>query len=216
MQLGARGVSVLFSAGDGGVGGSLSDGPECTNFLPTFPSSCPYVTSVGSTYNYAPEVGSSFTSGGFSNVFKTPSWQKAAVRDYMGKLYSKNEYRGIRGRFNKDGRGFPDVSLRGENYQVIVGKRTDALEGTSASTPVFASMIALLNAELGKAGKNSLGYLNPMIYSSHAAKLGVFNDVVNGTNPGCGTNGFGAEAGWDAVTGLGTPKFWQMRKLVGL
>ena len=35
----------------------------------------------------------------------------------------------------------------------------------------------------------------------------AFHDVTNGTNPGCGTDGFPAMPGWDPVTGLGTPNF---------
>jgi tripeptidyl-peptidase-1 len=37
--LGARGVSVLFASGDGGVAGAHAD--ECTQFVPEFPASCP-------------------------------------------------------------------------------------------------------------------------------------------------------------------------------
>lgn len=37
--LGARGVSVLFASGDGGVSGLHYN--ECTTFIPTFPSGCP-------------------------------------------------------------------------------------------------------------------------------------------------------------------------------
>ena len=44
MQLGARGVSIFFSSGDGGVSGSQSQ--SCTTFIPTFPSGCPFLTSV--------------------------------------------------------------------------------------------------------------------------------------------------------------------------
>ena len=43
------------------------------------------------------------------------------------------------------------------------------------------------------------------IYSTTFAE--GFNDVINGTNPGCGTLGFNATKGWDPVTGLGTPNF---------
>ena len=38
----------------------------------------------------------------------------------------------------------------------------------------------------------------------------AFNDIVNGTNPGCGTQGFAAKPGWDPVTGLGTPNFLKL------
>lgn len=60
-QLGVRGVSVISSSGDHGVGGqyeycySNSD-PNREMFVPTFPASCPWVTVVGATAGYQPEV----------------------------------------------------------------------------------------------------------------------------------------------------------------
>ena len=45
----------------------------------------------------------------------------------------------------------------------------------------------------------------PQLYSP--SFVDSFNDVTNGTNPGCGTEGFRASPGWDPVTGLGTPNF---------
>lgn len=39
-QLGARGVSVLFASGDGGVSGNQASN-DCTQFVPVFPASCP-------------------------------------------------------------------------------------------------------------------------------------------------------------------------------
>lgn len=46
-QLGTRGVSILFSSGDTGVGSACqtNDGKNTTRFLPIFPAACPYVTS---------------------------------------------------------------------------------------------------------------------------------------------------------------------------
>ena len=58
-QLGARGVSVFFGSGDEGVGPNgycvSNDGTNSSTFLPQFPSSCPYITSVGATKNFEPE-----------------------------------------------------------------------------------------------------------------------------------------------------------------
>jgi tripeptidyl-peptidase-1 len=45
----------------------------------------------------------------------------------------------------------------------------------------------------------------PALYSPSFAS--AYNDITNGTNPGCGTLGFNATKGWDPVTGLGTPRF---------
>jgi tripeptidyl-peptidase I len=59
-QLGARGVSVLFSSGDAGVGSNgtcvSNDGTNSTRFLAAFPASCPWVTTVGGTANFEPET----------------------------------------------------------------------------------------------------------------------------------------------------------------
>lgn len=48
MKLALRGITLIFSSGDGGVGGAQES--ECTQFIPTFPSTSPYVTSVGGTH----------------------------------------------------------------------------------------------------------------------------------------------------------------------
>ncbi|KAI0919311.1 hypothetical protein AcV5_002265 [Taiwanofungus camphoratus] len=71
-QLGARGVSILFSSGDGGVSGTAFG--ECTAFVPSFPSGCPYITSVGGTTIIGTEVAAPLYSGGFSNYWTTPSY----------------------------------------------------------------------------------------------------------------------------------------------
>ncbi|THH04062.1 hypothetical protein EW145_g5800 [Phellinidium pouzarii] len=206
MQLGARGTSILFASGDGGVSGSQSG--SCSAFLPTFPSGCPFMTSVGATTGVT-ETAADFSSGGFSNFFATPSYQSAAVSSFLSALGSTNS-----GRFNRSGRAFPDVSAQGENVEIVVGGETGTVAGTSCASPIFASVIALLNDRLVAAGKSPLGFLNPFLYS--AAGTAALNDVTSGSNPGCNTNGFTARAGWDPVTGLGTPNFAKLLTAVGL
>jgi tripeptidyl-peptidase-1 len=46
MALGARGISVIYASGDGGVRGGHDVASQCTNntFIPVFPASCPYGT----------------------------------------------------------------------------------------------------------------------------------------------------------------------------
>lgn len=65
-QLGARGVTLLFAAGDNGVGMDgycYSNGDtNSSTFLPIFPGSCPYVTTVGATTNFTLEGKSVYTS----------------------------------------------------------------------------------------------------------------------------------------------------------
>ena len=108
-SLGARGVSVVYAAGDGGVRGTHDTSDQCTNnpFIPVFPASCPFVTAVGSTIGINPERAVNFTSGGFSNLFAQPSYQSAAVASFLETVPS--DFPGV---FNSTGRGFPDVSNR--------------------------------------------------------------------------------------------------------
>jgi len=197
MQLTSRGVSITFASGDGGV--ASTPGVECTGeaFPPTFPT-CPFVTLVGATENVNPEKGAALSAGGFSNYFAQPSYQSSAVATYLTKLGSTNA-----GLFNVSGRAYPDVSAQGERVQVVVAGRVESVGGTSCASPIFSSVIALVNDQLLRAGKPALGFLNPFLYANPQA----FNDITTGNNPGCGTQGFPALAGWDPVTGLGSPNY---------
>lgn len=214
-QLGTRGVSVIFSSGDTGVGSACqtNDGKNTTRFLPIFPASCPYVTSVGGTYRVEPERAVYFSSGGFSDLWDRPAYQDVAVSDYLKQLGSQWE-----GLYNPNGRGFPDVSAQGQGFRVVDQGRTISVGGTSASAPVFASVVSLLNNARIAAGKSSLGFLNPWIYSEGYKGL---NDIVDGGSTGCTGRdiysglpapfvpfaSWNATTGWDPVTGYGTPDF---------
>ncbi|KAI1759386.1 tripeptidyl-peptidase [Hypoxylon sp. FL1150] len=206
MQLGARGVSVLFSSGDSGPGDScIRESDQAPYFQPSFPAGCPYVTSVGATYNVEPEQAVSFSSGGFSSLHAQPAWQADAVNAYLesiGDTYSAY--------FNASNRGFPDVAAQGSRFVVVDKGRTALLSGTSASSPVFAGVVALLNAARKSTGEAPLGFLNPWLYNNSAA----FFDITSGYGSGCSGNSafrngarWNATAGWDPVTGLGTPDF---------
>ncbi|KAJ7167805.1 tripeptidyl peptidase A [Mycena filopes] len=215
-QLGARGVSLMFSSGDGGVGDGdpdpatqeclTNDGLNRTQFIPGFPASCPFVTAVGGTVLF-PERAIDFSGGGFSNYFARPSYQDAAVKGFLSTL-PKGTYSGL---FNPNGRGIPDVAAQSDNFRVFIGGQPFHIGGTSASSPAFTGFVALLNDGRLKKGLPSLGFLNPLLYSKAAQG---FNDITVGNNPGCGTPGFNATKGWDAVTGLGTPDFAKLLKLV--
>ncbi|KAL2067873.1 hypothetical protein VTL71DRAFT_15971 [Oculimacula yallundae] len=208
------------------------DTPATSQFLTNNPpsSSCPYITNVGATKVYPnhtvyePEsacndpVGQPYrvaysSGGGFSNFYPAPSYQLAALETYFEKhapshkSYSGNEnFDKGGGVYNRLGRGIPDVAANGDNIPVFSGNDFAQSGGTSASTPIFASLINRINEQRLNAGKSVLGFLNPALY----ANPGMLNDISNGTNPGCGTEGFRAVEGWDPVTGLGTPKYAKM------
>ncbi|KAK0614377.1 tripeptidyl-peptidase [Immersiella caudata] len=206
MQLGARGVSVIFSSGDSGPGdGCISNINNETMFDPTYPAGCPWVTSVGATIGTKPERAVSYSSGGFSNYFDQPAYQRTAVGSYLDSI--GDTYAAF---YNRSGRGIPDVSAQGSNYAVYDKGVLQLLAGTSASAPVIAGIIALLNAARRSIEQPPLGFLNPWLYNA----TGAFTDVAAGYGGGCyGVKGinrtarWNATAGWDPVTGLGTPKF---------
>ncbi|KAJ7473125.1 peptidase S8/S53 domain-containing protein, partial [Mycena galericulata] len=92
-------------------------------------------------------------------------------------------------------RGYPDVSLQGLYFEMVGGGETGTLSGTSASSPTFASIIALINDQLIAAGKPVLGFLNPWIYSIAST---AFTDITIGHNPGFVA--FNATVGWDPLS----------------
>lgn len=161
-----------------------------------FPASCPYVTSVGATVNFNPEIAESFSSGGFSNFFSAPSYQYSVVATYLETLPS--DFPGI---FNNSGRGFPDVAFQGDAFVIVFNNKTDGFGGTSCSSPGFASVIALINDRLAEQGRPVLGFLNPWLYTNAMA----LTDVTIGHNSGdaCENttfSGFDASAGWDPLS----------------
>eukprot|EP01097_Dermamoeba_algensis_P008398 TRINITY_DN55_c0_g1_i1.p1 TRINITY_DN55_c0_g1~~TRINITY_DN55_c0_g1_i1.p1 ORF type:complete len:592 (-),score=168.93 TRINITY_DN55_c0_g1_i1:198-1742(-) len=199
MKLGALGFSVFVASGDYGTGhtGWIS----CGKFAPEYPATSPWVTTVGGTYldptQNPSEIGVDFSGGGFSSMFARPSYQDDAVKAYLSTPNLPNQKY-----WNASGRAIPDVSALSTNYQVIIQTYNSPLSGTSAATPVFAGLIALVNDKLVKSGKPVLGFVNPLLYKLK----NVGFDITSGNNqdPSCPA-GFAATEGWDAVTGLGSP-----------
>eukprot|EP00696_Hemimastix_kukwesjijk_P002415 gnl/Hemi2/1295_TR462_c0_g6_i1.p1 gnl/Hemi2/1295_TR462_c0_g6~~gnl/Hemi2/1295_TR462_c0_g6_i1.p1 ORF type:complete len:372 (-),score=115.18 gnl/Hemi2/1295_TR462_c0_g6_i1:54-1169(-) len=228
--------------------------PDCSMMRPFFPSDSPYVVSVSSTFlttNYRPVcanvsatnpaqpltcdvVGEAAvgihqgtpwtTGGGFSNMTKRVTWQAEAVDAYLNNAQKK----GIlppTNIWNPYGRAYPDISTVGVNLLVVWGGALTPIGGTSASGPVMAGMISLLNDARLNAGKPPMGLITPWLYRMHALHPEAFNDVVVGNNfdgdiqsrdslyPSFCPNGFTTAPGYDAVTGLGTPNFRVLRDL---
>lgn len=221
-QLGARGVSLFYSSGDSGVGSDGScvsnDGKNSSTFLPEFPSTCPYITSVGATMDFLPEVvaydarDGYASGGGFSSYFSRPSYQAATVEKYIESLGGKDA-----AYYNGAGRGYPDLAAQGLADVIVWDNRFGTVGGTSAASPTVAAIFALVNDALLAAGKNTIGFLNPWLYKKgHKA----FTDITSGSAAGCSEfsdgTGFPAQAGWDAVTGWGTPNFKTILEVLGI
>ena len=212
-QLAALGTTVVYASGDNGVNGVQPGMSSCTKtFNPTYPGGCPYALSVGGTYNFSPEVAvSTSTSGGFwggagfSNYFAQPSYQSAAVANYLKVIGTKDQ-----GKYNASGRAFPDIAAQAQNYAVVISGQTQGVSGTSAAAPTVASVFSLLNNWRKTKGLGRVGWVNPKIYSTSGS---AFTDITSGQTKGCGTNtdSFPTSTGWDVVTGWGTPIFSKLQ-----
>jgi len=219
-KLGVRGVTIIASSGDDGVANSPAryDKSKC-GFYPNFPAAANYVTSLGATQgpeNNLEEIacqsdkdGLITTGGGFSTYFKQQIWQSDFVNNY-----TTNAAPLPPGAYNTNMRGFPDVAIMGHNYAVNIGGELNAVSGTSASAPVFAAMVTLVNTKMLEANRPSVGWLNPALYKLAASNFSPYNDI---STPGennccakavvCCDYGFHTAVGWDPLTGLGSVDF---------
>jgi kumamolisin len=90
----------------------------------------------------------------------------------------------------------PDVAGDADpatGYQIHVDGKDAVFGGTSAVAPLWAALIALMNAQLGK----PLGFLNATLYAKGKTAL---RDITSGNN-----GAYQAGVGWDACTGWGSP-----------
>ena len=202
------GITVCVSSGDDGTNCDMPDSRAHVEF----PGCSPFVLSVGGTMlaGAAQEVvwwqspgrrngngHSGATGGGVSTIFARPPWQNVAVTSInSGSL---------------QGRVIPDVAaLAGPPlYQLTLLGQSSPNGGTSASAPLWASLLARLNAALPAAKQQR--FLPPILYGngSSGATVGEAGctDIVSGNNashpkPG---KGYQAQNGYDAVTGWGVP-----------
>jgi kumamolisin len=204
------GITVCVASGDDGSGDEETDNRAHVDF----PASSPFTLGVGGTMLSAPlspssevvwweapgrrtKQGGGSTGGGVSALFDRPKWQTVKVKSLnAGSI---------------DGRVVPDVAaVAGDPfYDLIVLGRDSPNGGTSAAAPVWAALIARIDARL-PSGKRQR-FLTPLLYQTvpggkQAGAIGC-NDVTHGNNvsrphPG---KGYAAGRGFDAVTGWGTP-----------
>lgn len=196
----AMGLTVCAASGDNGSSDGVGDGANHVDF----PASSPYALACGGTsvqasngsiesetvWNGGPGGGA--TGGGISSVFPLPEWQAGLQVTDARNASSPLSMRGV-----------PDVSGDADpatGYVVRVDGNDMVFGGTSAVAPLWAGLIARINANNG----SPAGYINPRLYKN-AGKLA---DISKGNN-----GDFVASAGWDACTGLGRP---DGRQLVGV
>jgi hypothetical protein len=190
------GVTVLAASGDSGSDCQIGDGKAHV----LYPASDPWVTACGGT-SVDNVSGSSFTQatwndngatgGGISDVF-VPA---PAFQSWANLPSSVND--------GHNGRGIPDVAGNADPNSgytlVLYGAPAGPIGGTSAVAPLFAGLVALLNANLGE----PVGYLNWNLYAF--AGPYVYQDISDGqSNAYNGAPGYSSGPGWDACTGFGS------------
>jgi len=156
--------------------------------------------------NHDPEVAASLSGGGFSKYFVRERYQDDAVVRFFQNVGGLHY-----GLYNPSGRAIPDISAQALHYKIVTNRQRKLYRGTSCAAPTVAGIISLLNDHLISRDKAPLGWLNPWLYGRASAGL---NDITSGSNPGCNTEGFTAIAGWDPVTGLGTPNFDRLEEII--
>ena len=196
---------ITFFAASGDQGASDFTDMRSTKLAPNpttaFLADNPWVTSVGGTslLSKGPnsqEVAWSNSGGGFSAFYPIPSYQQILPAS-------------VRGLF-KNHRGVPDVAADGDPSTALanyVHGRWTMIGGTSASTPVWAAVGAIANQLAG----HPLGFINPGLYKVGTSNnyMQAFHDITVGDNSisdgSVNVKGYKAVAGWDAVTGFGSP-----------
>ena len=131
-----------------------------------------------------------------SEVFSRPEWQKVHIKSLNGELF--------------DGRVVPDIAaLAGPPFYDLVFLGKDAPNGgTSASAPLWAALIARLNAVWPTVKRQR--FITPLLYqvasNGQAKGLSGCADVSSGQNASHPPRvGYDARKGYDAVSGWGVP-----------
>jgi kumamolisin len=195
-------ITVLVSSGDSGAF------IESTTLAQTsYPATEPWVIACGGTtignsngvafgeyvWNDTGRAGPGATGGGVSDRFPLPVYQNGI---------------GVPKRIStkKPGRGIPDIAgnaSENSGYPQFINGQSQPVGGTSAVAPLYAGLIARINANLGRA----VGFINPQLYAfAGTAFRGVAGPPGPTNNSFGGVTGYPASAGWNACTGLGCAK----------
>jgi subtilase family serine protease len=190
-QFAAQGQNFFVAAGDAAKWSK-------SGFV--WPADDPFITSVGGTDlttasaggAWASETAWSSSGGGITpNNFAIPSWQVAAAAGCTS--------------CSQTLRNGPDISANANYTFYVCADQTSCTAnnygGTSFAAPMWAGFLALVNQQAVANGQPPLGFVNPALYTLLAGSgySTEFHDITSGSN------GFQATAGYDLVTGIGSP-----------
>jgi kumamolisin len=218
----AAGISFVSAAGDDGSADcGLGEVAQPHRLAVDYPASSPWATAVGGTnlqlnpgnqivsqvvWNDANRFPHTGGGGGYSMLHTRPSYQDGVVA--------------------RDQRAVPDVAMLADvapGYAIyctaasfdcpVVG--WNQIGGTSASAPLLAAGIALVDQDLNDHSRALVGFANPLLYQlgKSSPATSVFSDVTEYSNDvgttfgdrqplGCCT----ARSGFDEASGWGSLK----------
>jgi pseudomonalisin len=223
-QAAAEGITVFVSSGDNGAAGCDSASASSathgrgvnglcstpysvcvggTEFKDTSHPSLYWLTSnasgtEASAISYIPEgvwnesglgAGLWSSGGGMSTIYAKPGWQAGTGVPADGK------------------RDVPDVSLTAaghDGYLIYQEGNLYVVGGTSAASPSFAGVMALVVQHTRARQGNANTVFYSLASKQRAGGAAVFHDIASGNNSVPGQTGFNATAGYDQATGLGT------------
>jgi subtilase family serine protease len=192
-KMSAQGQNFFAASGDSSTWSTKNE---------AWPADDAYVVSVGGTDLVTSSAAGPWSSetawvdsgGGISpDKVAIPSWQTAAINSSnKGSTTLRNG---------------PDVSANANFTFYVCADQTTCTAndygGTSFAAPMWAGFIALVNQQLASGGQKPIGFINPTIYSQNANSstyAADFHDIKSGTS-----GSFSAVAGYDLVTGWGSP-----------
>jgi kumamolisin len=215
----STGIMVFVSTGDAGAYSCQRNISATDHRLSVqYPSSSPFVVAVGGTALAVGPDGSYLGEnawvdtlsqggggGGLSAVFARPSWQTGVP--------------GVQNQFSNGMRQLPDVSADADplnspwaNFGPVptpngAQSALTGAGGTSAATPFWAGVMALVRQYAQQQGHGQLGPVPALLYQVGGTSFAntPFHDVTVGTN-----RFYPATQGWDFATGLGSPDVFNL------
>jgi len=199
-KMAAQGQTFFCASGDSGA--------YTNDVAIDVPTDDPYVTCVGGTTlgiagpggpwlsetvwnpGYGPGSGSS---GGVSDYYPIPAWQKGVNMSTSG---GSTTYRNI-----------PDVAMVADNIFIVADDGyNEVAAGTSAAAPLWAGYAALVNEQATNNKVAPIGFLNPALYriGTNAAFTSCLDDVTVGNNTNGNAKQYFAVSGYDLCTGWGS------------
>ena len=224
MEMAAQGQSFFAASGDFDA---YESGFQPKDNPPSWEQESTYATVVGGTVltmngsgaSYASETvwnpnpggvlgGQVGSGGGLSLNYAIPYWQQGVS---MTANHGSTALRNI-----------PDVAMVASGLDVYSdGADVGLGGGTSASAPLWAGFMALVNQKAASLGNSSAGFINPAIYaigqgSGNTPYASAFHDITTGNNFwSVSPNNYPAVAGYDLCTGWGTPAIGLINALAG-